>query len=357
VKAVFLNTSKLFGGVEKNFIVRAAAMEARGHEIHVVAGSPLIYDHLKKASLRNVALIPCSNDYNFIFFFRFIRLLIKVRPDVVFLNTKRDFWRGGVPARLTRITRIVGYWGSDYNVGNLWKINFVFSHILDRLIVNSHDLKQRLLRRNFPIVAEEVFVVYNGFDSAMVPAKLKPVNLRSTYNIPSDSILLGTAGRLVGFKRFELAFPILAKLREKHDVHLVIAGAGNKYAVLQEAARKAGVAEQVHFAGEIQEIYKTTFYEELDAFVFFSEDEGLANVLIEASYFNTFAFVLDSPGMSEVIVNGLNGIICRDTNSFLTSLDQHIADRSFQKTSARPYVEDKFSISQMVSRTESVFFE
>jgi glycosyltransferase involved in cell wall biosynthesis len=357
VKAVFLNTSKLFGGVEKNFIVRAAALEARGHEIHIVAGSPLIYDHVKKASLKNVALIPCSNDYNLIFFFRFIRFLLKVKPDVVFLNTKRDFWRGGVPARLVGVPRIVGYWGSDYNVGNIRKINFIFSRILDRMIVNSHDLRQRLLRRNFPIDPEKVFVVYNGFDSAMVPSKLKPVDLRSTYKIPEDAVLLGTAGRLVGFKRFELAFPVLAKLREKYNVHLVIAGTGTRYAFLQDAARKAGVADHVHFAGEIREIYKTTFYDELDAFVFFSEDEGLANVLIETSYFNTFAFVLDSPGMSEVIVNGLNGMICRDTNSFITSLDQHIADRSFQKTSARSYVEDKFSISQMVSKTESVFFE
>ena len=191
----------------------------------------------------------------------------------------------------------------------------------------------------------------------MVPPQLTPVNLRATYKIPQNSVLLGTAGRLVGFKRFELAFPVLAKLIEKHDVHLVIAGTGTQYGFLQEAARKAGVENYVHFVGDIREIYKTTFYEELDAFVFFSEDEGLANVLIETSYFNTFAFVLDSPGMSEVIINGLNGLICRDTNSFITSLDQHIADRSFQKSSSRSYVEDKFSISQMVSRTESVFFE
>lgn len=357
MKAVFLNTSKLFGGVEKNFIVRAAALESKGHEIYVVAGSRLIFEHLIKANLRNVALIPCSNDYSLIFFIRFVRLLRRIKPDVVFLNTKRDFWRGGLPARMVGVPRIVGYWGSDYNVGNIRKINFVFSRILDRLIVNSHDLKRRLLRRNFPIAPEKVFVVYNGFDSAMVPAKLRPLNLRSTYKIPDDAVLLGTAGRFVACKRFELAFPMLKKLREKYKVHLVIAGTGPLHSFLQDAARKAGVEDLVHFAGEVRDIYMTTFYEELDAFVFFSEDEGLANVLIETSYFNTFAFVLESPGMSEVIVDGLNGLICKDTNSFLTSLDQHIADHRFQKTTARSYVEDKFSISQMVSRTESVFFE
>lgn len=357
MKAVFLNTSALFGGVEKNFVVRALALQNRGHEIHVVVGSMVIYEYCRKSALKSVTLIPCSNDYNVFFFFRFFRFLSMHRPDVVFLNTKRDLWRGGLPARAVGISRIVGYWGSDYNIGNVWKINFVFSRILDRLIVNSHDLGERLLRKNFKISREKVFVVYNGFDPGLIPEEPKRLDLRTRFSIPQDAILLGSVGRLVNLKRFDLAFPMLAALRQKHNAHLVIAGTGNQLQYLQDTARKSGVEDLVHFAGEIKEIYTTTFYNEIDAFVFFSSNEGLANVLIESSYFNRFAFVLESPGMEEVIVNGVNGEICKDINSLITSLDRYIDQDSLHQTSTRSFVEDKFSVSKMVSGTESVFFE
>lgn len=355
---LFLNTSKVFGGVEKNFILRARALSDKGHHVDVVTGSRLIYDLVKNAGLKHVFLIPCGNDYDPIFFFRLLAFMIKRKPEVVFLNTKRDFWRGGLPAKLLSTKRIVGYWGSDYSVGNIPKLNFVFRNVLNVLIVNSNDLKQRLFERKFQIAPEKVRVIYNGFDCDGSSVNFKELNIRSRLGLPDDAILLGSAGRFSKHKHFDHGIDVVKALQDRHNVHYILVGEGSEISKIEQRAKELGVEDRVHILGSIPNLYRTSFYREIDIFVFFSENEGLPNVFIESLFFGTKVITYTVQGAKEVLSHERYGkIVERDISTFIRELEWCIQhwDRA-KDVSFKDYVRQKFSVTKMVNDTEDAFF-
>jgi glycosyltransferase involved in cell wall biosynthesis len=355
---IFLNTSKVYGGVEKNFIVRAKALQLRGYNICVVAGSQAIFDRVKEAGISNVRLIPCSNDYDPIFFFRFFLMLKKVKATVVFLNTKRDYWRGGLPARLAHIKRIIGYWGSDYAIGNKGKLNFVFNKILTKLIVNSVELKQRLLKRNFKIADERIEVIYNGIE-AFPETDLHTMDLRTMLNIPGGALIMGSAGRLVNHKKFQVGLDLMKRLDRNCELHYVLAGGGPYENNLRQHAIDLGVADRFHILGDVRDLSKTTFYKEISFFASFSEEsEGLPNVLLEALYFNVPVIANNASGVNEALENGNYGLIL--PNDFVDkseAFENFVRGGTNQKINSREYVLKKFSTTRMIDETCRVFFD
>jgi glycosyltransferase involved in cell wall biosynthesis len=351
---IFLNTSQVYGGVEKNFIVRAVELQLRGYDVHVVTGSILIFDRVKNAGINQVNYIPCSNDYDPIFFLKFFLLLKKVKASVVFLNTKRDYWRGGLPARLAGAKRIIGYWGSDYAIGNKRKLNFVFNKILSKLIVNSIELKERLLKRKFKITGDQVEVIYNGLE-AFPEKELRKINLCSTLGIPANALIMGSAGRLVHHKNFQTG---LLLLKDFSDMHYVLAGGGPYESDLRQHANVLGLADRFHILGDVRDLSKTTFFNEISFFASFSQDsEGLPNVLLEALYFNLPVIANSASGVNEALDNGVYGLIL--PNDFVDK------QRAFEKfvhagikknTNSREYVLKKFSKTKMIDETCRVFY-
>lgn len=101
---------------------------------------------------------------------------------------------------------------------------------------------------------------------------------RRRLNLPVAARIVGSVGRLVAVKAYDLLIDAVAALPD--DVHLVLVGDGPEQPLLVEHALRKQVSPRVHFLGlrsDLPEILPA-----FDLFCLSSHNEGLPRVVLEA---------------------------------------------------------------------------
>ena len=125
-------------------------------------------------------------------------------------------------------------------------------------------------------------------------------------HIPDGAPLLVTPGSLIVIKGQTLAIGALAHLP---NAHLALAGKGPDEAALRAQAKAAGVADRVHFMGQVSHDVLPVLMAAADALVLPSEREGLANVWVEALACGAPLVIPDIGGATEVVTDPTAGRI------------------------------------------------
>jgi rhamnosyl/mannosyltransferase len=172
-------------------------------------------------------------------------------------------------------------------------------------------------------------------------------------------LLLGV-GRLIYYKGFDHAIRAMAEI----DAELVLVGSGPLKESLERLAREAGVAERVHFVGEVHNHDLTPWYYACDLYVLPStvKSEAFAIVQLEAMacgkpIVNT---AIPHSGVPFVSRNGESGLTVppRDAPAFAaavrTILENHEMARSFGEA-GRARVKREFSKEAMASQVMSIY--
>jgi len=117
-------------------------------------------------------------------------------------------------------------------------------------------------------------------------------------------------GRLAGVKGLPILLEALARLRrEGTDVELTLAGDGLDRALLEEEARRLGIAGAVHFAGYQSSDQVQSLLQETDVFVLPSFAEGVPVVLMEAMASGVPVVATRVAGVSELVEDGVSGFV------------------------------------------------
>ena len=125
-------------------------------------------------------------------------------------------------------------------------------------------------------------------------------------HIPDGAPLLVTPGSLIVIKGQTLAIGALAHLP---NAHLALAGKGPDEAALHAQAKASGVADRVHFMGQVSHDVLPVLMAAADALVLPSEREGLANVWVEALSCGAPLVIPDIGGATEVVTDPTAGRI------------------------------------------------
>jgi glycosyltransferase involved in cell wall biosynthesis len=231
--------------------------------------------------------------------------------------------------------RVIDYW--------LGRLGFY-----DSIIVNSAATEATYI--SYPAsYARRIVRIDHGFhDKAIMMDKAAA---RSQLGLPSDAQLLGCAARLHPLKQLDLAIRILA---ENERQHFVIAGQGPDRPRLETMARELGVAERVHFAGELDAQAMGAFLAALDCFVFPSSTESFGLAPVEAAQAGVPVVVNDIPVLREVLAT--EGCPCAlfvdasDIKAFAAAVrsvfeDKALADRL---SAAGRRLKEKYPLDKMV---------
>jgi len=163
-------------------------------------------------------------------------------------------------------------------------------------------------RANLPAIEEldvpgaRVKVVYRGIDTAAASADGRYGNSRRILS----------SGRLVRNKAFDEVLEIFARLRGSiPDAMLTIAGEGPERAGLEMLAKKHGINDFVMFTGHVPQETIFSYYDEADVLLLmsFSPSERLPNVIKEAALRRCVPVVSQTPGIEELITDGVDGFI------------------------------------------------
>lgn len=146
---------------------------------------------------------------------------------------------------------------------------------------------------------------------------------RLELRLPQESPLLGCAARLHPLKRTDTAIRLLTR---NGSYHLALAGQGEQRQELQRLAETLGVADRVHFLGELNAAQMSAFLAAIDCFVFPSVAESFGLAPAEAAQAGVPVIANDIPVLREVLAVEDSPcalfVNCEDTEAFATAVGQ-----------------------------------
>jgi sugar transferase (PEP-CTERM/EpsH1 system associated) len=153
-------------------------------------------------------------------------------------------------------------------------------------------------------------VLRNGVDTERFAFRREfRVAVRAQLGIASNSVVVGSVGRMVAIKDHPLTLEAVSQLIQSgHDVHALLVGTGPELVALQQRVCKSPELNgRVHLCGFSDRIPE--MLSAMDIFVQASRAEGMSNTLLEAMAAGLPLVASNVGGNSEVIVNGETGYL------------------------------------------------
>jgi len=174
-----------------------------------------------------------------------------------------------------------------------------FAH---RILCNAEAVRRFVLEEERPR-PEKMAVIPNGIRLPEdTPPPARPVG------VPENVRLVGAIGRLTWKKAYGDLLEAARRVRAaRKDVEFVIVGDGPLRGELEAQASQLGIANHVHFLGEIHDV--RALLRSFDVFVLSSVVEGMPNVLLEALAAEKPAVVTSAGGMPEIVIHEETGLV------------------------------------------------
>ncbi len=188
----------------------------------------------------------------------------------------------------------------------------------ERAVYVSEALREAMKSAGAPV--PEGVVSYQGVDRELFAAR----ELRA---VPKGAKLL-FAGRLHETKACDVAIDALAELADR-EATLSVAGAGDQREALERRARERGVAERVHFLGQVDRGALPALMRAHDVFLFPSRwAEPLGLTYLEAISCGLPVVAKPMGGAAELLRDGENCIVAPDAGSMAAAVERLVAEPS-----------------------------
>lgn len=370
------------GGPARHVTLLNRGLEQRGHSTLLVHGSP----GLEEGSLEELAAglpavaishlgrrLKVSSDFRA--FAQLVRIVFRIRPDVVHTHTAKAGTLGRLAAALYNLTRprarraavihtfhghvFEGYFGT---IGNLLVrlAERTLAKLTDRIITLSPAQKHDVTNRFAICGPGKVAVVPLGLDlePLLARAELGP-SLKQAVGIDDDATVIGYVGRFAPVKDLPLLFGAFREfLRTSPGAHLVLAGDGPLGEELRVMAAHLGIAPNVHFIGWCDDLPR--LYATFDVVVLTSRNEGTPVALIEAMAAGVPVVATAVGGIVDIVQDDVTGVLVRTrTPQAVAAAIRTITtnpERSRQLAAdARRHVRQRFGADQLVDEIEALY--
>ncbi len=188
------------------------------------------------------------------------------------------------------------------------------------------------------IPENRISAIRNGVDFEELDA-FSPTS-RSLLNLQSQDFVILCAGRLTPQKNPQLVLQAFQQLLARstplpHPPKLIFAGEGPLRESLQQSVQRAGLEQDVRFAGwraDLPGLMKAA-----NVLVLASEWEGLPNVIAEAQAVGLPVISSRADGCTELITPGITGQLfdCSDVNALVQLLSAQLHDATKAQQMAR----------------------
>lgn len=159
-----------------------------------------------------------------------------------------------------------------------------------------------------------VHLSYHGLDLQRFP-HFEGARSRRDGSDASDPVRILSVGRAVKKKGYDVLLHALASLPKEVNWDFTHIGGGDELAKLKALAEQLGISNRITWKGAMDQKEVLTHYRESDLFTLAcritadGDRDGLPNVLVEAASQGLMAVSTTVSGISELFVNGENGLL------------------------------------------------
>ncbi len=179
---------------------------------------------------------------------------------------------------------------------------FILKRYFSRVIAVSQEMKKTLVQKHH-FREEMVEVIYNGISIPSCPPPPAP-----RPPTPAPRTHIGTVGRMVPVKDFDLFLEVAAEVvRENDRVRFSILGDGPLKQHLVDRAKKLGIGNYLDFLSPTPDPFP--YYYSLDLYLNTSLHEGIPLSVLEAMACGKPVVAPSVGGIPEIISHGEHGLL------------------------------------------------
>ena len=263
-----------------------------------------------------------------------LRWTARERPDVLHAHwAVPNGFLGALAGRRYGIPLVVSIPGSDATVaaqnpvfGRLARFAF---HQAGLITANSEALRDVAIGALGADPARFDLIPYGVDPAALRPDPTGTADLRAHLGIPQDAVVLLAVGRMVYKKGFDSLLRAAAVL-EAGSPHLVFIGEGDLWETWQGLGRELGLAERVHWVGNVPSDRIGIYYNLADVLVMPSVTQpadGLNVTVLDAMSCGKPVVGTCAAGNELAIVDGENGYLVPEGDPAALAAGPGTADR------------------------------
>jgi len=180
----------------------------------------------------------------------------------------------------------------------------------DRVLAVSDDIRRILAEKLDP---DKVITIHNSIDIENIKPAQSREEILSEFGIPADSVVIGSAGRMVPVKGFDVFIRACKIILDRQsDARFLLIGDGPELENLKSLACDLGIDDTVIFPGFRDDIHDLLNC--LDVFVVSSYHEGIPMVVLEAMTLGRPIVSTAVGGILEIIENSRSGVLVDDVD-------------------------------------------
>ncbi len=283
--------------------------------------------------------------------FRLVRILRRIRPDIVHSHTPKGgllgmtaAWLAGVPARAYTMHGLPLETAKGIKRTLLAGAERVSCALARRVYAVSESLRRRAAAEGLCRAGKMSVLgagTVNGVDAAKrfapSPCSYEAATARRACSIPSEVRVIGFVGRIVRDKGIEDLVAAWKELRERFpDLHLLVVGTFEPQdPVSAEAAELLRTDPRVRLAGHVESM--RAMYSIMDVVVLPTYREGFPQVPLEAAALERPVVATRVTGCVDAVVDGETGTLVppRDGFALAEALAAYLSDPELRKRHGR----------------------
>lgn len=354
------------GGVERYLYTLIKYIDKEKYSVVLVCSRDYNIKKFEKFTF-NIEVVDMNRNINAIKdiknVFEIRKIIKKYNPDIVYTNSSKAGAIGRIANMGFRNLNVYNAHGWSFNMnGNSLKksvyaiIEKILAKQTDKIIVISDFEKQSALKEKI-CVADKMQVIYNGIDLEEYEKSL--LIDRRELNIPSDSYVVGTVGRLSEQKAPDV-FVKAAKLIKKHipNAYFIMVGDGQQKDEIKRMIEEEKLENSFLITGWVNDPYK--YINIFDVATLLSRWEGFGLVLAEYMLAKKPIVATNVDAIPDIIKNGENGFLVEkdDYNEVAEKIIMlHKNDEliNYLVSNGERIVRDKYNVERVALQHQNLF--
>lgn len=320
INILYLIPSLRIGGAERQLLELARGIDK--NKFNITVGSLYPFGELRQTAEKfdgvEVKLFNKKHNLDFTYLYDFMKFLQAKRIDIIQMYNASAKCIGMLGALLCHIPiRIYTERGSKSPHPTIG--HFIYTKLEDRLvryanllIANSEAGKDFV--RTKGVDPSKIRVIHNGINFSALKPKFSIPEIRREFGLKDDDFVVGTIATLTPKKDHQTLLRSAENVMKQHpSTKFLIVGDGPLKKQLQNQALITGLSANLVFTGFRDDIAE--LITAMDVAVLSSKHtEGCSNFILEAMVMGKAVIATDVGGNTELIVNGVTGIVVPKEN-------------------------------------------